>query len=47
MVIVPFYRGKNILITGATGFVGKVLLEKMLRSLEINRIYLLVRTKKG
>ena len=43
-----FYSGKNILITGSTGFVGKVLLEKILRSLpETGQIYLLVRKKKG
>jgi fatty acyl-CoA reductase len=27
-----FYRGKNILITGVTGFLGKVILEKLLRT---------------
>ena len=31
-VVKSFYRGQNILVTGATGFVGKVLLEKILRS---------------
>eukprot|EP00931_Biecheleriopsis_adriatica_P069637 TRINITY_DN43467_c0_g1_i1.p1 TRINITY_DN43467_c0_g1~~TRINITY_DN43467_c0_g1_i1.p1 ORF type:complete len:593 (-),score=115.42 TRINITY_DN43467_c0_g1_i1:75-1826(-) len=28
--IVDFYTGKNVLVTGCTGFVGKVLLEKLL-----------------
>ncbi len=33
MVTIPeYYVGKNVLITGATGFMGKVLLEKLLRS---------------
>lgn len=42
-----YYTGKNILITGCTGFVGKVLLEKVLRSLpETGQIYLLVREKR-
>lgn len=27
-----FYRGKNIFITGCTGFVAKVILEKLLRT---------------
>jgi len=35
---------RNILITGATGFVGKVLLEKILYEIpEVNKIYLLIR----
>jgi len=35
-------------LTGATGFVGKVVLEKILRSLsDFNCIYLMVRAKKG
>lgn len=47
--IVPeFYIGKSIFITGGTGFVGKVLIEKLLRSCpEIDSIYLLMRPKKG
>jgi fatty acyl-CoA reductase len=37
-----------VLITGATGFCGKTLLEKLLRSCpDISNIYLLVRPKKG
>lgn len=45
--ICDFYSGKNVLITGATGFCGKVLVEKLLRSCEeIGKIYVLVRKKK-
>jgi len=46
--ITEFYRGKSIFITGATGFLGKTLVEKLLRSCyDLDKIYLLVRTKKG
>jgi FlaA1/EpsC-like NDP-sugar epimerase len=41
-----FFRGKSIFITGATGFLGKILIEKLLRSFEgIEAIYLLIRKK--
>lgn len=43
-----FYTDKVIFITGTTGFVGKVVLEKILRSLpEFKMIYIMVRSKKG
>ena len=43
-----FYESKSVFITGCTGFVGKVVLEKMLFSLpNIHKIYVLVRPKKG
>ncbi|KAG5900303.1 hypothetical protein JTB14_000829 [Gonioctena quinquepunctata] len=43
-----FYRNANIFITGGTGFVGKALTEKLLRTCsDINNIYLLMRQKKG
>ncbi|XP_063708794.1 uncharacterized protein LOC134837352 [Culicoides brevitarsis] len=46
--IPSFYANRDVFITGATGFVGKVLIEKLLRSCsEINRIFILVRNKKG
>jgi thioester reductase-like protein len=42
-----FYNGKTIFITGCTGFLGKVILEKLLRSLsDINRIFVMVRPKR-
>ncbi|MFA0743006.1 MAG: hypothetical protein DFNUSKGM_003139, partial [Candidatus Fervidibacter sacchari] len=42
-----FYTGKTLMITGATGFLGKALVEKVLRALpEVRRIYLLVRGKR-
>ncbi|XP_041652624.1 fatty acyl-CoA reductase 1 isoform X3 [Cheilinus undulatus] len=49
MVNIPeYYAGKNVLITGATGFMGKVLLEKLLRSCpEVKSVYVMVRPKAG
>lgn len=47
-LVSEFYKGRSILITGATGFVGKVLVEKLLRSCsQLNCIYLLMRPKSG
>ena len=43
-VTLSAYGNKSVLITGATGFVGKVILEKLLRSVPtIDKIYLLIR----
>lgn len=43
-----FYRGKNLFITGGTGFLGIAIIEKLLRSCpDIAGIYLLMRPKKG
>lgn len=44
--IAKWYDGKNILVTGATGFVGKCLIEKLLRSCpDIGDIYIIIRNK--
>jgi hypothetical protein len=46
--IADFYNGHTILVTGGTGFVGKALLEKLLRSCPgIDTIYVLMRPKRG
>ena len=48
MNIKEFYKGKTILLSGTTGFVGKGVLEKFIRSLpDFKRIYVMVRTKKS
>ncbi|CAG9814945.1 unnamed protein product, partial [Phaedon cochleariae] len=42
------YKDKTVFITGGTGFMGKVLVEKLLRSCsQLKKIILLVRVKKG
>ena len=46
--IKEFYAGKTIFLTGTTGFVGKVVLEKIMRSLpDFKKIFIMVRAKKG
>jgi fatty acyl-CoA reductase len=43
-----YFKNKSIFITGATGFLGKILIEKLIRSCyDLNKIYILVRAKKG
>ncbi|KAG8514038.1 Fatty acyl-CoA reductase 2 [Galemys pyrenaicus] len=47
-MIAAYYKNKSILITGATGFMGKVLMEKLLRtSPDLKVIYILMRPKAG
>lgn len=46
--IKEYYDGSNIFVTGSTGFLGKVLIEKLLRSCDgINKIYIILRPKRG
>ncbi|KAL6446627.1 hypothetical protein ACFW04_001252 [Cataglyphis niger] len=46
--IPTFYAGQSIFLTGATGFLGKVLIEKILRCCpNIGEIFILMRPKKG
>jgi fatty acyl-CoA reductase len=46
--IAEFYKGCSVFITGATGFIGKVLVEKLLRYCpEIGCLYLLMRPLPG
>jgi fatty acyl-CoA reductase len=46
--IVEFLTGRNVFITGGTGFLGRVLIYKLLKYVpEIGNIYLLIRAKKG
>ena len=42
------FKNQTIFLTGATGFLGKVMIAKLLRDCEdIKKIYILLRSKKG
>ncbi|XP_059061576.1 fatty acyl-CoA reductase wat-like [Achroia grisella] len=46
--IQKFYKDQCVFVTGGTGFLGKVLLEKLLRSCgDVDTVYVLIRSKKG
>jgi fatty acyl-CoA reductase len=36
-----------VLITGASGYLGSVLLEQLLRTTDVGRVYLLLRPRRG
>ncbi|XP_075988926.1 fatty acyl-CoA reductase wat-like [Anticarsia gemmatalis] len=42
-----FYRDATVFVTGGSGFIGKQLIEKLLRSCAIKKIYVLMRPRKG
>ncbi|CAH2986503.1 unnamed protein product [Chilo suppressalis] len=47
-LIPAFYSGRELLITGATGFIGQALTERLLSTCPgIHRLHLLVKAKKG
>ncbi|XP_046382883.1 fatty acyl-CoA reductase 1-like isoform X2 [Ischnura elegans] len=46
--IAEFFKGRSVLITGGTGYIGKAIVEKLLHSCPgVKKLYLLVRPKKG
>lgn len=46
--VADFFSGRSVFVTGGTGFMGKVLVEKLLRSCPgVKNIYLLMRPKRG
>lgn len=43
-----FFKGKEIFLTGGSGYLGKFVIEKLLRSCpDLSKIYVLMRGKKG
>lgn len=43
-----FFKNKSVFVTGGTGFLGKLIVNKLIRSCpQIKHIYLLIRDKKG
>lgn len=47
-LIANWFRSQVVFVTGSTGFMGKVLVEKLLRDCpDIEKCYLLMRTKRG
>ncbi|KAH8285035.1 hypothetical protein KR054_004248, partial [Drosophila jambulina] len=45
--IPEFFKNKTVFLTGGSGFLGKVITEKLLRTTEVKRIYSLIRPKRG
>lgn len=45
--ICEFYKDKSVFITGASGLVGQIAIEKLLRCCEVKKIYVLIRNKKN
>jgi fatty acyl-CoA reductase len=41
------FAGAHALITGASGYLGSVLLEQLLRTTDVERVYLLLRPRRG
>ncbi|KAF0767976.1 fatty acyl-CoA reductase wat-like isoform X1 [Aphis craccivora] len=47
MSITETFRNETVFVTGSTGFLGKILTEKLLRSFDVKNIAVLVRGKNG
>jgi fatty acyl-CoA reductase len=45
--ILEVFRGARVLVSGGTGFMGQVLIEKLLRTCQVEKIYIIIRPKKG
>lgn len=41
-----FFKNQSIFLTGATGFLGKVILEKLLQTTDVKMVYILIRKKR-
>ncbi|CAD6995064.1 unnamed protein product [Ceratitis capitata] len=42
-----FYENKSVFITGGSGFLGRVIIEQILRKADVKCIYMLIRSKRG
>jgi FlaA1/EpsC-like NDP-sugar epimerase len=45
--ILECFQGAHVLVSGGMGFMGQVLMEKLLRNCQIGKLYVIVRPKKG
>lgn len=46
--IKEYYAGTTVLVTGGSGFLGKAIIEKLLRTCkDVKTVYALLRSKKG
>ncbi|KAK3925336.1 Fatty acyl-CoA reductase 1 [Frankliniella fusca] len=46
--VADLYRGRHVFITGGSGFIGRMIVEQLLRTCpDIGNVYLVMRTKKG
>lgn len=46
--IAEFLAGKNVFITGGTGFLGTLIIERLLSATpELGKVYVLIRAKNG
>ena len=45
--ILECFQNAHVLVTGGTGFMGQVLMEKLLRTCQIEKLYAIIRPKKG
>ncbi len=41
------FAGSEVLLTGASGYLGSVVLEQLLRTTDVGRVQLLMRSRKG
>ncbi|CAB3257558.1 unnamed protein product [Arctia plantaginis] len=42
-----FYKGLTVFVTGGSGYLGKQLIEKLLRATNVSKLFILMRSKKG
>lgn len=45
--ILTFFRGSTVLLTGSSGYVGGLVLERLLRSTSVKKVFVLLRAKRG